>query len=56
MKVVGVEQLEAKESEDDLEGERAAVHKVPVEQLNAAVKENDAPVLRLTTPGHDVPP
>lgn len=45
MEVVGVEQLEAKEGENDLKGERAAVHKVAVEQLSSAVKHNDAQAL-----------
>lgn len=35
---VGVEQLEAKEGKDDLEGERATIYKVAVEQLSSVVK------------------
>lgn len=38
MEVVGVEQLEAKESQDDLEGEWATVDKVSIEQLYCVVK------------------
>lgn len=45
VEIVRAEQLEAKEGENDLKGERAAIHKVPVEQLNCVVKHYDAPVL-----------
>jgi len=38
VEAVGVEQLEAKQREDHLQGEGAAVHKVSVEQLSSAVK------------------
>lgn len=34
VKVVGEEQLEAKEGENDLKRERAAIDKVPIEQLH----------------------
>lgn len=47
MEVVGVEQLEAKESQNDLEGERATVHKVAIEQLFCVVKICDAQELDL---------
>lgn len=41
MEVVGVEQLEAKQGENDLDRERTAIHKVAIEELGAAVKNND---------------
>lgn len=41
VEVVGVEQLEAKEGENDLNGERAAIHKVSIEELRCVVKEKD---------------
>lgn len=44
VEVVGVQQLEAEEREDDLDGERTAIHEVAVEQLEAAVKNHDARV------------
>lgn len=47
VEVVGVEQLEAEESENDLKRERAAIHKVTIEQLNSVVKHDDAQVLDL---------
>lgn len=47
VEVVGVEQLEAEEGENDLKRERAAVHKVTIEQLNSVVKHDDAQVLDL---------
>lgn len=47
MEVVGVEQLEAKEGKNDLNRERAAIHKVTIEQLNSVVKHYDAQVLDL---------
>lgn len=47
VEVFRVEQLEAEESENDLKRERAAVHKVTIEQLNSVVKDYDAPVLDL---------
>ena len=37
--VVGVKQLEAKEGENDFNGERATIHEVPVEQLNSVVRD-----------------
>lgn len=47
VEVVGVEQLEAEEGENDLKRERAAIHKVTIEQLNSVVKHDDAQVLDL---------
>lgn len=47
MEAVGVEELEAEEGKNDLQRERAAIHKVTVEQLNSAVKHYDAQVLDL---------
>lgn len=47
MEVVGVEELEAEEGKNDLQRERAAIHKVTVEQLNSVVKHYDAQVLDL---------
>lgn len=47
MEVVRVEQLEAKESQNDLEGERATVHKVAIEQLFGVVKICEAQELDL---------
>lgn len=44
MEVVGVEQLEAEEGENDLDGERTAIHKVAIEELEAAVKINDVQI------------
>lgn len=45
VEVVGVEQLEAKKGKNDLNRERATIHKVTIEQLNAVVKHYDAQVL-----------
>ena len=42
VEVLRVEQLEPKQGEDDFNGERATVHKVPIEQLSAVVKVGDA--------------
>lgn len=42
---VGEEQLEAKEGKNDLNRERAAIHKVSIEQLNSVVKQCDAQLL-----------
>lgn len=47
VEVVGVEQLEAEEGKNDLKRERAAVHKVAIEQLNSVVKHYDTQVLDL---------
>lgn len=47
VEAVGVEELEAEEGKNDLQRERAAIHKVTVEQLNSAVKHYDAQVLDL---------
>lgn len=47
--MVWVEQLEAKQGEDDLNGEGASVHKVAIEELEAVVKVSDAQLLRLLT-------
>lgn len=45
MEVVGVEQLEAEEGENDLKRERATIHKVTIEELKSVVKHDDAQVL-----------
>lgn len=45
--VVWVEQLEAKEGKNDLQGERTAINKVTIEQLDSGVKYHNAHVLRL---------
>lgn len=45
VEVFGVEKLEAEEGENDLKRERAAIHKVSVEQLKSVVKNYDTQVL-----------
>lgn len=47
--MVWVEQLEAKQGDNDLNGEGASVHKVAIEELEAVVKVSDAQQLRLLT-------
>lgn len=44
VEVGGVEQLEAKQGENDLNRERAAVHKVPVEELSVGLRPETAAV------------
>lgn len=41
VEVVWAQQLEAKQGENDLNGERATIHKVAIEQLNSVVKHDD---------------
>lgn len=45
VEVVWVEELEAKEGKNNLKRERAAIHKVTIEQLNSVVKDYDSQVL-----------
>ncbi len=47
VEVVRAEELEAEEGKNDLKRERAAVHKVTIEQLNSVVKHYDAQALNL---------
>lgn len=49
VEVFRVEQLEAEEGKNDLQRERAAIHKVTIEQLNSVVKHYDAPVLDVSS-------
>lgn len=44
VEVVRVEELEAKEGKNDLKRERAAIHKVTIEQLNSVVQDYDSQV------------
>ena len=43
VEVFGVEQFEAKQRQDDLHREGAAVHKVPIEYLGGRVRKNSTP-------------
>lgn len=44
VEVVRVEELEAEEGKNDLKRERAAIHKVTIEQLNSVVQDYDSQV------------
>lgn len=47
VEVVRVQELEAKERKNDLQRERATIHKVPIKKLNSVVKHCEAQHLDL---------